>query len=119
MKLLALLVSATTAFVAPLIAGAAPQDIVVSDGAVSVRVQTTGHVTFNLSSESIFDLHGDGTLGVTATDGNTTRTLFAQGSVVDVRVNGVAVPYDDAARAWLRDVLSALPPPPPPPPPPA
>lgn len=122
MNMLSLILSATALFVAPTFAPAAataaPQPLADIESS-SVQIQTTGNVTFDLQSEQIFDLHGDGTLRVSELNHGQLRQLWAQGSQVVYQVNGVNAPYDNAARSWLRQVLSSAPPPPPPPPPPA
>jgi hypothetical protein len=115
MKLLSLLFSAT-AMVLPATAAMAAPTGSVEASATQVQIQTTGNVTFDLDSEEIFDLHGDGTLFVSERADRTTRTLRARGSSVIYTVNGVTRPFDDDAKDWLRAVLENAPPPPPPPP---
>jgi len=119
MNLLELLFSAT-ALISPVSASGAPQSS--SSGPVDVSsqvsVQTTGNVTFDLGSDQVFDLHGNGTLRVTEINGNVIRELVAQGNQVVFTVNGASRPYDEEAKDWLRGIVAALPAPPPPPPPP-
>lgn len=115
MKLLSLLFSATAMVLPAATAMAAPTGTVQASGD-QVSIQTTGNVTFDIDSDAIFDLHGNGTLYVFERAGNTTRTLQAQGSSVIYTVNGVTKPYNDAAKDWLRGVLEDAPTPPPPPP---
>jgi hypothetical protein len=116
MNLLSLLFYAA-AVAAPTPACGAPQSA--SGGTVDagsqIQVQTTGNVTFDLDSDEIFDLHGNGTLRVTERSGSVTRMLFAQGTHVTYTVNGASRPYDDDAKDWLRGVLAQQPAPPPPP----
>ncbi|HEX4420525.1 MAG TPA: hypothetical protein VH165_21565 [Kofleriaceae bacterium] len=115
MKLLSLLFTAT-AMVVPAATAMASPDASTESSADQISVQTTGNVTFDLDSDQIFDLHGTGTLFVSDKSHTTTKTLQAQGSSVVYAVNGVAKPYDAAAKDWLRGVLASQPPPPPPPP---
>lgn len=115
MKLLSLLFSATAMMIPAASAIAAPTTTIEAS-ADSSQIQTTGNVTFDLDSDQIFDLHGNGTLFVSQRANHTTRTLQAQGSSVIYTVNGVTKPYDESAKDWLRDVLETAPTPPPPPP---
>ena len=119
MNLFALLLSVALA-ASPMSACGAPQTPSTgsSDAGGQLQVQTTGNVTFDLASDQIFDLHGDGTLRVTEHNGGTTTTLFTQGSQVTYTVNGANLPYDDDAKEWLRRVLAQRPTPPTPPTPP-
>jgi hypothetical protein len=114
MRLIALLFSATAMLVAPAAVRADRMDVATESSQISV--QTTGDVTFDIASDEVFDLHGDGTLHVTDHTGNTTRTLFAEDDDVIYKVNGVKKPFDEDAKDWLRGVIAQLPPPPPPPP---
>jgi hypothetical protein len=116
MKLLGLLFSVTAMFAVPSIPSAAAAAADVHPDADQISVQTTGNVTFDLDSDDVFDLHGNGTLRVTENDGTTTHFLSARGTQVIYKVNGAARPFDDDAKDWLRGVLAQEPPPPPPPP---
>jgi hypothetical protein len=85
-----------------------------------IEIQTTGNVTFDPSSEALYDLHGDGTLRVSERAGKDQRVLTAQRDAVEWRVNGAVRLFDAHGKRWLRAILKARPrtPTPPTPPPP-
>lgn len=115
MKLLSLMFAATTMVLPLTAAPALANSDAATESGSQITVQTTGNVTFDLDSDQIFDLHGTGTLYVRETTSKTTKVLQASGTTVTYSVNGVAKPYDDTAKDWLRGVLASEPPPPPPP----